>query len=95
VRFRNDVSNIPFTHLALIPAIVWLNYLWQLLIAQKPYDIHLTAFSTNTMFYSLAQKRPVAFAESVCVWYDYEKLGKAHGPEEMQAWLKKAEHPTT
>ena len=47
------------------------------------------------MFYSLAQKLPVASAESVCVWYDYEKLGKVYGPEEMQAWLRKAEDPTT
>jgi len=61
------------------------------LIAQKPYDIRPTAFSTNTMFYSLVQKRPVADAESVCVWYDYEKLSKTHAPDEMQAWLRKEE----
>lgn len=68
-----------------------LNDPWQLLIAQKPYNIRTTAFSTNTMFYSLVQQRPVADAESVCVWYDYGKLSKTHAPDEMQAWLRKEE----
>lgn len=44
------------------------------------------------MFYSLAQKLPVASAESVCVWYDYEKLRKTEGPENMMAWLREREH---
>ncbi|KAF8316669.1 Thioesterase/thiol ester dehydrase-isomerase [Clavulina sp. PMI_390] len=60
-----------------------------LLIAQKPHTLEPTAFSHTTLFYSLAHNKPVATAESVCVWYDYERFCKTEGPTEMVEWLQR------
>lgn len=40
------------------------------------------------MIYSVAQKVPVASAESECVWYDYERFGKCEGPKDMVDLVK-------
>jgi len=54
-----------------------------LLIGHKPHSLTPTQFTLSCLAYSHAQQAPVATAESVCVWYDYDKLRKAEPPPEL------------
>jgi len=59
-----------------------------LLLSQKVHSREPTQFSLDTIVYSLSQRKKVASADSVCVWYDYEQLKKCEAPREMEAVLE-------
>ncbi|QRV74078.1 mitochondrial carrier protein [Ceratobasidium sp. AG-Ba] len=53
---------------------------WLLVIMQRPHSTSPAQFTLSSTAYSLAQRTPVATAETVCVWYDYDVWKKYLAP---------------
>ncbi|KAF8329375.1 Thioesterase/thiol ester dehydrase-isomerase [Cantharellus anzutake] len=66
-----------------------------LILSQKPHTIEATQFSLTTVYYSLAQSTTVAKAESVLAWYDYNKLRKCEGPQDLVEYIRLKLPPDT
>lgn len=60
-----------------------------LLIAHKPHALTATQFTLSCLAYSYAQQAPVATAEAVCVWYDYDVWKKAEPSQAMAEALQR------
>jgi len=59
-----------------------------LLLSQRVHSQEPTQFSLESIIYSLSQRKRVANADSLCVWYDYEQLKKCEAPREMEVIVK-------